>query len=329
MDKRRYLLYLLRNYTYISFSAAMWKNILLLLLSAVSALVLCELVLRVATPFPINAENNKVYDEKLVYRTGPKAEGVDSSGFRNAGSVPPYDIVTIGDSHTFGYNVKMHDNWPSVAGRTLGKRVYNLSAGGYNIIQYLALMEEALRLKPELIVLGFYAENDLRNQCSVLRYAYWQENAAKMGLNLRCHAAEAEKTAEAQDWPQSAVVSALDYLWQRQGGAGMLESFRHKSGRVFNRSLDIDGYHINFRPVPAAAPQGAKLRNGIRAFEWMQEQAQAQGVRLIVMFIPSIDLVVGKSLQERGLPVAPMLAQSPKGEVAQRELFMEMFRRSG
>ncbi|NBV54958.1 MAG: hypothetical protein EBR79_04505 [Proteobacteria bacterium] len=79
----------------------------------------------------------------------------------------------------------------------------------------------------------------------------------------------------------------------------------------------------------AAAPQGAKLRNGIRAFEWMQEQAQAQGVRLIVMFIPSIDLVVGKSLQERGLPVAPMLAQSPKGEVAQRELFMEMFRRSG
>ena len=74
----------------------------------------------------------------------PRLRDVDEHRFRN----PPddnerYDIVAIGDSHTFGSNVSWMEAWPHALARGTGHTVYNLGVGSYSIYQYGVLLEKA------------------------------------------------------------------------------------------------------------------------------------------------------------------------------------------
>ena len=59
------------------------ENLLLVTASIIGSLILCEIGLRVLTPFPVNRSSNKIDDAVLGYRMNSKLAGVDSSGFRN------------------------------------------------------------------------------------------------------------------------------------------------------------------------------------------------------------------------------------------------------
>jgi len=101
-------------------------------------------------------------DPVLGRRLAPGAAGHDRWGFRNPEVPAEGDVVTIGDSQTYGVGVPRLDSWPAQLARITGRHVYNAALPGYSPIQYYALLRQyALRLEPRVVVVGFYFGNDL------------------------------------------------------------------------------------------------------------------------------------------------------------------------
>ncbi|GAB4337915.1 MAG: hypothetical protein Kow0089_09510 [Desulfobulbaceae bacterium] len=106
---------------------------------------------------------SKIRAHPLIVDTGDMGPH-DILGFRSRETPYTADVITIGDSQTYGVNVQMDFNWPS----TLRKRleatreisVYNMSVGGWTAIQYFYIFKYALRLAPRIVVVAFYSGND-------------------------------------------------------------------------------------------------------------------------------------------------------------------------
>ena len=140
------------------------KNLSLLTVLLLLSFLLLEVGLRLFTVFPIHGRmTNRIRDEKLLYGIDPALESIDENGFRNPKVLKHSYIATIGDSHTYGNNVESEDSWPYQLGRMLNKSIYNFGVGGYGLIQYYYLMDEALKLRPKHIIIGLYIANDLHD----------------------------------------------------------------------------------------------------------------------------------------------------------------------
>jgi len=100
-------------------------------------------------------------DARLGTRLNPALPDHDVAGWRNALRPERAAIVAIGDSQTYGDEVQREDAWPQRLGRHLGRTTYNLALGGYGPVQYLRLVDDAMQLVPELVLVGLYAGNDL------------------------------------------------------------------------------------------------------------------------------------------------------------------------
>jgi hypothetical protein len=95
----------------------------------------------------------------------------NSRGFRNAGEIPyekPHGtlrLVSVGDSHTQGYEVRQAFTYTAVAERTLAERqvdvqAINAGVSGWSTAEALAFVEnEAVRYQPDAVVLGFFAND--------------------------------------------------------------------------------------------------------------------------------------------------------------------------
>jgi len=97
---------------------------------------------------------------------------IDANGFRNPEPLSRAFLVALGDSHTYGYNVRSEEAWPQQLGRMLGETVYNFGIGGYGILSYHTLMEQALSLQPRHVVVGLYLPNDIAGICPELEAPY-------------------------------------------------------------------------------------------------------------------------------------------------------------
>jgi hypothetical protein len=103
----------------------------------------------------------RIPDPRLGVRLAPNAGGHDANGFRNDTVPDRADIVAIGDSQTYGLNARRSQAWPQTLAGLSGCSTYNMALGAYGPVQYWALVEDALELSPEFIVVGLYFGNDL------------------------------------------------------------------------------------------------------------------------------------------------------------------------
>ena len=77
-----------------------------------------------------------------------------------------FRIVVLGDSFTVAAGVDYARIYTTLLEERLkekhpGARVINLAVGGYNVVQYAAVLEEvALGLEPDLVLVALYPEND-------------------------------------------------------------------------------------------------------------------------------------------------------------------------
>lgn len=131
-----------------------WLNLSLVLGGVIIALAGTEIVLRLSAPAPI------VEDPILGVRGAPAADW-DNDGFRNEKVLATAKIVALGDSQTEGNNATREEAWPQVLGGLASTTVYQMAAGGYGPIQYNYLFNDALKKKPEVIMVGLYLGNDL------------------------------------------------------------------------------------------------------------------------------------------------------------------------
>lgn len=134
----------------------------MLALSVALALLLGEGVARLVLEPVDYLMARPVIDPILGRRLEPGASGHDQWGFRNREIPDRADVVTIGDSQTYGTGVPRLSSWPVQLSELTGRQVYNVALGGYSPIEYHQLLRRyALSLKPSVIVVGFYFGNDL------------------------------------------------------------------------------------------------------------------------------------------------------------------------
>ncbi|MCB0320153.1 MAG: SGNH/GDSL hydrolase family protein, partial [Bdellovibrionales bacterium] len=99
----------------------------------------------------------------------------DILGFRNLAVPRTTDVVVLGDSQTYGINVSLDQNWPTIFSRFTHLKVYSMAFGGWAAPQYISLIEKALALQPKIVVLAIYLGNDaLESFRTVYTHEYWK-----------------------------------------------------------------------------------------------------------------------------------------------------------
>ena len=136
---------------------------------------------------PVDYLQAEVIDDDILgHRLTPHSGGHDAWGFRNKNVPETADIVTLGDSQTYGASANASHSWPALLQQLSGKTVYNLGLGGYSPVQYAYLLsEKALQLKPSLVLVGFYYGNDLYDAAQlVYTHNYWDSLRSELPLQL-------------------------------------------------------------------------------------------------------------------------------------------------
>ena len=229
----------------------------------------------------------------------------DGHGFRNAWPWPqPADIVTLGDSLTFGYGVEDADTWPAIIDRTLPHlRVVNLGLIGASPEQYVRVYETfGTPLEPKMVIVGMYPDNDFWD---AKLFATWWE--AKVGgsymvwRNLgRLKPTDKglkrlRKQTQTFLKQHSLLYNLGEHARNRYRGRNSAEP---KSLRL------ADGAQMHLWPsqfasrTTGAAPDQPAFQFVIQALTRLQAHTAQQGVRLIVVIQPSKEQLYAPLLGE-------------------------------
>ncbi len=138
-----------------------------------------------ASPYVRAGLRPQVEDPVLETRGNPRYPGHDERGFRNESVPDRAAVVAIGDSQTYGTSVARESAWPSRLAERLATPVYGMGFPGYGPVQYHALLDEALALRPDLVVVAVYLGNDLYD---AFRMA-WGGHAERASLPADLHGA--------------------------------------------------------------------------------------------------------------------------------------------
>jgi len=244
----------------------------------------------------------RVPDQVLRYKLEPNSGAHDSWGYRNKSVPDSAEIVALGDSHTYGISATAGNSWPNTLQKMSNKEIYNLSLGGYGPAEYLYLMEEkALKLDPELIIVGFYLGNDLHNAFkSVYSVSIWGDYR-NPGL--------ASFLEDKKDYKQTSTNNISDWLagnsvfYRIVSSSFIGDSLRH-SRRIKKGEdvlmLDVEDYGIHTGFTPDSRLEGLDLsdprvREGLRLtlgfFKKMNQLAQEKEIDFLVVIIPTKESV--------------------------------------
>jgi GDSL-like Lipase/Acylhydrolase family len=142
------------------------KKLVFKLFTVIGILVLLEIGLQIAARLSSSVDavasvQPRAPEGRARWMPSPKHPEHDAKGFRNPRVPESVPIVALGDSHTYGWGVKPDEAWPRQLERLAGQDVYSLAWGGFGPVHLLFLFDEALALKPRLIIVAFYSGNDL------------------------------------------------------------------------------------------------------------------------------------------------------------------------
>ncbi|HYQ70731.1 MAG TPA: SGNH/GDSL hydrolase family protein, partial [Gammaproteobacteria bacterium] len=201
----------------------------------------------------------------------------DILGFRNSGVPVVADIVTIGDSMTYGNNATLEQNWPSYMAANLKHEhpnVYNMSTGGWAAVQYLDMFGYALAFRPRVAIIAFYSGND---PLETFQLVYGNEH---------WHSLIPDDSLSADDIPAVSGAGASGDQWDVvfRGGVHTVFTPRYRLASNDDDSTVTAGYRI-------MAEVAARIG----------ELAQSNGVKTIFTIIPTKELVYAARVDAEGL----------------------------
>ena len=231
----------------------------------------------------------------------------DEEGFRNRPGAEEAPVAALGDSFTDAMTLPAEAAWPSRLSARLGVPVRNYGTAGFGPGQERRVLEEyVLRRRPRVVVVGFFAGNDLQD---AERFKHFEQDASF-------------RPSFAYGWQFKEVVARFDNLYVVSVARGMASLLEHPapgprepneaegysgddpaepgaSRAGFDRGLftvPVAGRTLRFAFLPAylntlrfsraeleAWPGWALTRE---AYRHMDAEARAAGARLVVMFIP-------------------------------------------
>ncbi|MEZ6016467.1 MAG: SGNH/GDSL hydrolase family protein [Planctomycetota bacterium] len=260
----------------------------------------------------------------------PNRGSIDAWGFRNASVPERADVVCLGDSQTYGENIRRADAYPQQLAARIGRPVYNMSLGGYGPLQMEHLIDQALSLKPRLVVLGFYLGNDLADAHRFAALPHW--------ASLRDPALSYEELTElaprddvSGNLSLALIDGAIERSWVLQRLTYDLK-LAIKSSDLLSRAYGRTGAPGPFDDGPlrtqfsAAYRLGAldlqrdEIRDGLRITEHaLGEIARAcaeRGTALALLIIPTKERLYHELLVRRALPDSNGLERLGEAEAA-------------
>ncbi|KKU79003.1 MAG: hypothetical protein UY04_C0020G0019 [Parcubacteria group bacterium GW2011_GWA2_47_7] len=143
-------------------------RVLILILISMGALFFVEYATR-----SLVALEQVSTDPILGMRPSAGDEG-DKRGFRNSATLATSSIVALGDSLVYGGNATREEAWPQVLGTFMSTSVYNMGMTGYSSVQVGYLFDQALSMKPDITIAGFYLGNSMQGAYDlVYGNEYW------------------------------------------------------------------------------------------------------------------------------------------------------------
>lgn len=207
----------------------------------------------------------------------------DLLGFRNYHVPNIADVVTIGDSQTYGNGNVLDDNWPSqVRSRLHGDRIelYSMAVGGWSAVQYLNMFRYATALRPRVIVVAYYTGNDPDESVTA---AY----ASDMWKAIR----PVDKVDLSDKPPFPGFPSPPSENWEAQFKSGLKMTFTPALRLISNDT------------------QYATVRAGYEIIEntaRLMDAAAAQvGIGLVFTVIPTKELVYAERVRREALTPRP------------------------
>lgn len=296
----------------------------LILVSTVVALLLGELVLRLVVNPGDFLIATLIDDPVLGHRIKPRTTGHDALGFRNQEVPERVDVVAIGDSITYGVSAARDDSWPHQIGILLHEPVYNMALGGFGPLEYLYLAtHEARKLRPRLLLVGFYFGNDLIDAYrSVRQNPYWymwrEAGSADAGEPAFQRAWEAEpkkRFAALRNWLSRHSVFYSVFRVTLLQRLASWEKDRMASQVTPDRQMiwtDPSEYSVRtiFTPqlrLSALDPRLPSVQEGLRitkrAFTSLKSDADAHGTQFLVVLIPTKERAYCRYLKDSGEPM--------------------------
>lgn len=321
-----------------------FSELLLLAASLLLSFVILEGGLRLFTVFPITVESNKMAHDQLGYTLHPEFSDIDYRGFRNkAYRLEESDLVIIGDSHAYGENVNIEQNFPSIVAKKTGRNVYNFGVGSYGIYQYKLLIEEAARFPVKEIILAFYPVNDLSLSCEVTQTSYWKAYAKENKLKLpRCRHTnrDREESAPQSVWlkltqvlKQTATVQILVHILpqnflQQLGGDDKVSNATHY---VFEDDQSVKKNRVRWhnKLTSLSNPDVLISFNNSKVFLLNANKLLADAsIGFVVLIIPSKELVLHEWLARRGLQGGEEFEKLVQNEVNLVREYMKFFKQT-
>jgi lysophospholipase L1-like esterase len=229
----------------------------------------------------------------------------DGHGFRNSWPWPiQAEIVTLGDSLTFGYGVGDAEAWPALLAQALPQqRVVNLGLIGASPEQYVRVYETfGHPLCPKLVVIGLYMGNDFSD--AEIFHQWMHAGAPGNYLVWR----DLDK-----DGPVKGFLRRHSYLTHLLLHARTV----YRAWRVSEPRRLVLGPHTEVQLQPSAlttltrdtTPTRPAFQLVVQALTRLHTLATAQGTQVLVVFLPTKEQVYLPVLEESVRdPSAPLRA---------------------
>ena len=252
----------------------------------------------------------------------PLQAGFDGWGFRNPTVPRQADVVLVGDSQTYGDGVARGEAYPAVFEAVSGRSTYTLALGGYGPVEYSYLLDQALTLRPRVVVVGLYLGNDVAEAHLSLTRAHWRElRDPGVAYPVVDHA------AVAAGGRQNRVVAAGEFLQRHVllvGWVGHEVRMRLRLERamadMYWREPGAPRYDEG-RRATLFTPQfrsramdlgDGDIRDGLRVtrlcLRRMRDRAHAASAPLVVFLLHTKEYYYHRYLQARRDPAAAALA---------------------
>lgn len=195
----------------------------------------------------------KIPDPQLGHRGNPRYPDHDQKGFRNPSLPETAEIIALGDSQTYGSGVKADQAWPRVLEALSERPVYSMGLGGYGPAHSLILWDEAIALKPAVIIEAIYAGNDLHDSFSLV---YNRGQLAELKHEDK-GMAEAIMQAEAAE-PIHERVSKMYRRGNKKSSLRLsIKSWLDKNSRVYGvlRRTQYELSRLQKRDLPPASAE--------------------------------------------------------------------------
>ncbi len=320
------------------------KNTAAILVGMAVALVSGEALVRVFRP--VNYTSDPV-----LGMIGAGSEH-DAKGFRNEIAPQHAEIVALGDSQTYGNNAEMTEAWPQVLGLLASTSVYQMAFGGFSSLQYRTLATSALELSPKIGIIAFYSGNDLletytgvydnNGEWNYLRDPNFSRPATTsdpLTYRQELQTGLSRNSLEFQIWRIRYWIRLHSQLYALFGDAtrvfreriGVAKTMAEKHAQfeqfakdhpdtayVYTNDLRIKALLSPAYRLEAVNLNELRTKEGWRItqenFRSIKQQFSAAGVPLILVYIPTKEIVYIDLLRQKGEVIPPQFANYDRAE---------------